>query len=43
MEREQFGRELPGLVSRISAEFVALSLHCFTDGRDSLERVVQDR
>ena len=42
-DRDNFSRQMPDLVTRISAELTALSLHCFTDGRDSLERVVQDR
>lgn len=43
LEREEFSVELPGLVGQLAAELISLSLHCFTDGSTSLERVVQDR
>ena len=43
MEREEFTAQFPGLVSQLIAELTRLSLHCFTDGRVSLERVVTDR
>ena len=43
MEREEFSLQFPGLVSQLAAELTRLSLHCFTDGRISLERVVTDR
>ena len=31
------------MVREVGSEITALSLHCFTDGRESLERVVTDR
>ena len=43
LEREQFSLQFPGLVSQLAAELTQLSLHCFTDDRLSLERVVTDR
>jgi len=38
-----FARDIAPLVRRIMAEATALSLHCFSDGQVSLERVVQNR
>ena len=43
LEREEFSLQFPGLVSQLAAELTRLSLHCFTDDRLSLERVVTDR
>ena len=43
MEREEVSLQFPSLVSQLAAELTRLSLHCFTDGRISLERVVTDR
>lgn len=40
---ETFGPTLVALVRRALGEFIALSLHCFTDGAQGLERVIQDR
>jgi len=40
---ETFGPTLVELVRRALGEFIALSLHCFTDGAQGLERVIQDR
>ena len=31
------------MVREVGGDFTRLALHCFTDGRESLERVVQDR
>lgn len=38
-----FVRDVGPLVRRIMAEATALSLHCFSDGQVSLERVVENR
>jgi len=38
-----FARDVGPLVRRIMAEGTALSLHCFSDGQVSLERVVENR
>lgn len=40
---ETFGPSLVSLVQRALGEFIALSLHCFTDGVQGLERVIQER
>lgn len=42
-EPETFGPSLVSLVRRALGEFIALSLHCFTDGAQGLERVLQER
>ena len=42
-DSQEFTTRLAPMVSRISAEATALSLHCFTDRMTSLESVVQDR
>ena len=42
-DNQEFTSRLAAMVRRFSAEATALSLHCFTDGIASLERVVQDR
>ena len=42
-DNQEFTTRLAYMVRRISAEATALSLHCFTDGITSLERVVKDR
>ena len=42
-DRADFTARLPGMVREVGGDFTRLALHCFTDGRESLERVVQDR
>lgn len=42
-DAESFGLSLVSLVRRALGEFIALSLHCFTDGAQGLERVLQER
>ncbi|KAG7161488.1 Large proline-rich protein BAG6-like [Homarus americanus] len=42
-DAETFGPSLVSLVRRALGEFIALSLHCFTDGAQGLERVLQER
>ncbi|XP_071529720.1 uncharacterized protein [Panulirus ornatus] len=42
-DAETFGQSLVSLVRRAVGEFIALSLHCFTDGAQGLERVLQER
>ncbi|KAK7074122.1 hypothetical protein SK128_012406 [Halocaridina rubra] len=42
-DAETFGPSLVSLVQRALGEFIALSLHCFTDGVQGLERVIQER
>ena len=42
-DNQEFSTRLASMLRRFSAEATALSLHCFTDGIASLERVVQDR
>lgn len=42
-DAETFGPSLVSLVRRALWEFIALSLHCFTDGAQGLERVIQER
>ncbi|XP_076054621.1 uncharacterized protein LOC143033267 isoform X2 [Oratosquilla oratoria] len=42
-DTETFGVSLVSLVRRSMGELLALSLHCFTDGAQGLERVLQER
>ena len=42
-DRADFTARLPGMGREVGGDFTRLALHCFTDGRESLERVVQDR
>ncbi|XP_068228771.1 large proline-rich protein BAG6-like isoform X2 [Palaemon carinicauda] len=42
-DADTFGPSLVSLIQRALGEFIALSLHCFTDGVQGLERVIQER
>ncbi|KAG0701605.1 Large proline-rich protein BAG6 [Chionoecetes opilio] len=42
-DEETFGASLVSLMRRTVGEFIALSLYCFTDGAQGLERVLQER
>ena len=42
-DQETFGSSLVELVRRSIGEFLALSLHCFRDSREGLERFIQER
>ena len=42
-DRATFTSRMTTMVSDIAADFVGLSLHCFSDGNQSLERVLQER
>ena len=42
-DRATFTSRMTTMVNDIAADFVGLSLHCFSDGNQSLERVLQER
>ena len=42
-DNQSFQSRVGPLLRLITAEGTALSLHCFTDGQESLERLVQNR
>ncbi|MPC30732.1 Large proline-rich protein BAG6 [Portunus trituberculatus] len=42
-DEETFGPSLVSLMRRTVGEFIALSLYCFSDGAQGLERVLQER